>query len=53
VYVGLGQLDRALTDVNAGLALAPGSRVLHKSLELVMEHRAAEKRDRRRRPVRA
>ena len=53
VYVGLGQLDLALTDINAGLALAPGSRILHKSLEVVMEHRAAEKRDRRRRPVRA
>jgi tetratricopeptide (TPR) repeat protein len=53
VYVGLGMLDLALTDVNAGLALAPGSSILRKSLEVVKEHRAAEKRDRRRRPVRA
>ena len=53
VYVGLGMLDLALTDVQAGLDLAPDSRILKKSLEVVNEHRAAEKRDRRRRPVRA
>jgi len=53
VYVGLGLLDLAQTDVNAGLELAPDSPTLHKSLEVVKEHRAAEKRDRRRRPVRA
>lgn len=51
VYVGLGLLDLALGDVRAGLALAPDSGMLHKSLEVVNEHRAAEQRDRRRRPV--
>lgn len=53
VFVGLGLLDLAQTDVNAGLELAPDSLILRKSLEVVKEHRAAEKRDRRRRPVRA
>lgn len=53
VYVGLGMYELALTDVNAGLALAPDSPTLRKSLEVVNEHRAAQKRDRRRRPVRA
>jgi len=53
VFVGLKMFDLALTDVNAGLELAPDSKILHKSLEVVNEHRAAEKRDRRRRPVRA
>ena len=53
VYVGLGKLDLALPDVSAGLGLAPDSTILRKSLEVVNEHRAAEKRDRRRRPVRA
>ena len=53
VYVGLKMFDLALSDVHAGLELAPESRTLHKSLEVVNEHRAAEKRDRRRRPVRA
>lgn len=53
VYVGLKMFDLALSDVHAGLELAPDSRTLHKSLEVVNEHRAAEKRDRRRRPVRA
>lgn len=53
VYVGLKMFDLALSDVHTGLELAPDSRTLHKSLEVVNEHRAAEKRDRRRRPVRA
>jgi len=53
VYVGLGKLDLALTDVTSGLALSPGSRTLRKTLDVVNEHRAAERRDRRRRPVRA
>jgi len=53
VYVGLGMLELAMTDVNAGLELAPDSKTLHKSLEVVKEHRDAERRDRRRRPVRA
>lgn len=53
VYVGLKLLDLAQTDVDAGLALAPDSRILRKTREVVKEHRAAEKRDRRKRPVRA
>ena len=53
VYVGLGKLDLALTDVTSGLALSPGSQTLRKTLDVVNEHRAAERRDRRRRPVRA
>ncbi len=53
VYVGLKLYDFALTDVNAGLELSPGSRILHKSLEVVKEHRDAAQRDRRRRPTRA
>jgi tetratricopeptide (TPR) repeat protein len=53
VYVGLKLYDFAMTDVNAGLELAPKSRILHKSLEVVKEHREAAQRDRRRRPTRA
>jgi tetratricopeptide (TPR) repeat protein len=53
VYVGLGMFDLAMTDVNAGLELAPDSKILHKSLEVVKEHRDADRRDRRHRPVRA
>jgi tetratricopeptide (TPR) repeat protein len=53
VYVGLEMFDLALVDVNAGLELAPESRILHKSLEVVKEHRDAERRKRRHRPVRA
>jgi tetratricopeptide (TPR) repeat protein len=53
VYVGLKLYDFAMTDVNSGLELAPRSRILHKSLEVVKEHRDAAQRDRRRRPTRA
>jgi tetratricopeptide (TPR) repeat protein len=53
VYVGLKLYDFAMTDVHAGLELAPKSRILHKSLEVVKEHREAAQRDRRRRPTRA
>lgn len=53
VYVGLKLFDLAMTDVKSGLELAPDSRTLQKSLEVVKQHRAAEQRDRRRRPVRA
>jgi tetratricopeptide (TPR) repeat protein len=53
VFVGLKLYDSAQTDLNTGLSLAPGSDVLHKSLEVVKEHRAADKRDRRHRPIRA
>jgi tetratricopeptide (TPR) repeat protein len=53
VYVGLGMYDLAMIDVNAGLELAPDSRILNKSLEVVKEHRDADRRMHRRRPVRA
>ncbi len=53
VFVGLKQFDLAMTDVNAGLALAPGSATLLKSREVVKEHRRAALRDRRRRAEKA
>lgn len=53
VYVGLKLYDFAMNDVNAGLEISPKSRILHKSLEVVKEHREAAQRDRRRRPTRA
>jgi tetratricopeptide (TPR) repeat protein len=53
VFVGLRQYDLALTDVNAGLALAPDSETLLKSREVVKQHRAAAARERWRRPNRA
>jgi tetratricopeptide (TPR) repeat protein len=53
VFVGLKLFDAAIADVHTGLGLAPDSDVLRKSLEVVLEHRAAEGRDRRRRPTRA
>jgi tetratricopeptide (TPR) repeat protein len=53
VYVGLKLYDFAMNDVNAGLGISPRSRILHKSLEVVKEHRDAAQRDRRRRPIRA
>jgi tetratricopeptide (TPR) repeat protein len=52
VYVGLGLLELAMSDVNAGLELAPDSRTLHKSLEVVKEHRDADRRAHRRQSVR-
>jgi hypothetical protein len=51
--VGLKQFALALTDVNAGLELAPNSDTLHKSLEIVKQHHAAALRDRKRRPTKA
>lgn len=52
VYVGLKLYDFAITDVQSGLGLAPGSRTLLKSLEVVNEHKEAAKRDRRLRSIR-
>jgi tetratricopeptide (TPR) repeat protein len=49
VFVGLGLFELAVADVNAGLALDPGSQTLRKSLEIVHEHRKAALRDRRKR----
>lgn len=53
VFVGLQMYELALTDVNAGLELAPNSSTLRKSREAVEEHRNAAMRDRRRRPTKA
>lgn len=53
VFVGLGQYDLAMTDVNRGLAIAPDSETLKKSREVVKQHRAAAARERWRRPNKA
>jgi tetratricopeptide (TPR) repeat protein len=53
VFVGLEQFDLAMTDVNAGLQLAPQSGTLQKSREVVLQHRNAATRDRWRRPNKA
>jgi tetratricopeptide (TPR) repeat protein len=53
VFVGLKQFDLAVTDVNAGLEIAPESRTLKKSREVVEEHRQAARRDRKRKAQRA
>jgi tetratricopeptide (TPR) repeat protein len=49
VFVGLGLLDLAAADVNAGLALDPASPTLQKSFEVVQQHKDAASRDRSRR----
>jgi tetratricopeptide (TPR) repeat protein len=41
VFVAKGQLDLAIADVAAGLAIAPDSKTLKKSLEVVQEHQRA------------
>ena len=53
VFVGLKQFDLAMTDVNAGLALAPQSATLQKSREVVMQHHNAANRERWRKPNKA
>jgi len=53
VFVGLRKFDLAMADVNAGLELAPDSPTLHKSREVVLEHHAADRRARWRRPNKA
>jgi tetratricopeptide (TPR) repeat protein len=53
VFVGLELYELALTDVNAGLAIAPNSATLRKSREAIEEHRQAAMRDRKRRPAKA
>jgi tetratricopeptide (TPR) repeat protein len=50
VFVGLKQYDLAMTDVNAGLEIAPNSSILRKSREVVIQHNNAATRDRRRKP---
>jgi tetratricopeptide (TPR) repeat protein len=53
VFVGMKQFDLAMTDVNAGLELAPNSATLLKSKEVVIQHRAAATRERWRKPNKA
>jgi tetratricopeptide (TPR) repeat protein len=53
VFVGLQQYDLAMTDVNAGLELAPGSATLLKSREVVIQHHDAATRARWRKPDKA
>jgi len=53
VFVGLKQFDLAMTDVNAGLEIAPQSGTLQKSREVVIEHRNAASRERWRKPNKA
>jgi tetratricopeptide (TPR) repeat protein len=53
VFTGLKQFELAIADVNKGLALAPDSGTLHKSLEVVNQHREAATRERWRRPNKA
>jgi tetratricopeptide (TPR) repeat protein len=53
VFVGLKRFDLAMTDVNAGLEIAPDSATLLKSREVVREHDNAAKRERWRKPDKA
>jgi tetratricopeptide (TPR) repeat protein len=53
VFTGLKQFALAIADVHKGLALAPSSGTLHKSLEVVNQHREAASRERWRRPNKA
>jgi len=53
VFVGLKQYDLAMTDVNAGLELAPGSATLLKSREVVIQHHQAATRGRWHKPDKA
>jgi tetratricopeptide (TPR) repeat protein len=53
VFVGLKQFDLAMTDVNAGLTLAPDSPTLLKSREVVIQHHDAAMRERWRSPDKA
>jgi tetratricopeptide (TPR) repeat protein len=53
VFVGLKQFDLAMTDVNAGLELAPDSATLRISRDVVRQHESAAKRERWRKPNKA
>jgi tetratricopeptide (TPR) repeat protein len=53
VFTGLRQFELAVADVHKGLALAPYSDTLRKSLEVVNQHREAASRERWRRPDKA
>ena len=53
VFVGLKQFDLAMTDVNAGLEIAPDSATLRKSRDVVRQHDNAAKRERWRKPNKA
>jgi tetratricopeptide (TPR) repeat protein len=43
VYTGKGLYDLALTDLESGFELAPASRTLRKSLQIVQEHARAHR----------
>jgi len=53
VFVGLKMFDLAMTDVNAGLEIAPNSTTLRKSREVVLQHDNASRRERWRKPNKA
>ena len=53
VFVGLKKFDLAMTDVNAGLGLAPDSATLQKSRDVVRQHESAARRERWRKPNKA
>ena len=53
VFVGLKMFDLAMTDVNAGLEIAPHSETLRKSREVVIQHDKAARRERWRKPNKA
>jgi tetratricopeptide (TPR) repeat protein len=53
VFTGLRRFELAVADVHKGLALAPNSDTLRKSLEAVNQHREAASRERWRRPNKA
>jgi tetratricopeptide (TPR) repeat protein len=53
VFVGLELYELALTDVNAGLEIAPNSTTLRKSREAIEEHRQAAMRFGKRRSTKA
>jgi tetratricopeptide (TPR) repeat protein len=53
VFVGLGQYELAMADVNAGLELAPDSATLLKSREVVIQHHDAAAHERWRKPDKA
>ncbi len=53
VFVGLKMFDLAMTDVNAGLEIAPNSATLRKSREVVIQHDNDARRERWRKPNQA
>jgi tetratricopeptide (TPR) repeat protein len=47
VFVARGEYERAISDVNSGLRIAPDSAVLLRSLEVVREHQRAQRDSRK------